>query len=265
MKTKNIQENYYQQIIEFGRSRPWLPLVGLVYASVAAIILTQYSSLLIPELNISTVQFSLSLSALLILLAISLHLFSNQYRTVWGVSFLLFAFSFLGLCLRIFNLPLTDINNPLIFHIWLLPIVLFTSGVWIGTSGLLIEDNKVNYLPAFLIVVTGESWFLIGLFILKDVPLTVFGLIYGLFIPVALFFIYNWTRLAKTSIFTSPWFLAFGFLLMIATFFLWNPWMSSDPIQLHSMFFLLFNISLAVIFGGFFTLSRDLTKNLEPS
>ena len=46
MKTENYHENHYQQIIEFGRSRPWLPLVGIIYATVAAITLTQYSSLL---------------------------------------------------------------------------------------------------------------------------------------------------------------------------------------------------------------------------
>ncbi|MFW9904127.1 MAG: hypothetical protein ACFFFH_07340 [Candidatus Thorarchaeota archaeon] len=263
MKTRNYQENYYQQLAEFGRSRPWLPLVGIIYFSVAAIILTQYPSLFIPELNISTVQFVLSLIALLILSAIGLYLLSNQYRTVWGVSFLLFAFSFLGLCLRIFGFPLTNINNPIFFHIWLLPLVLFTSGVWIGTSSLFIRNSKVNYLPAILIFFVGEIWFLIGLFILKDVPLTIFGLMYGLFIPVALFFIYSWSHLAKNSIFVSPWLLALGFLLMTVMLFLWNPWMSRDLSQFHSMFFSLFNISLGVILGGFFTLSRDLASTTD--
>ncbi|MHA2202729.1 MAG: hypothetical protein ACW991_03490, partial [Candidatus Hodarchaeales archaeon] len=175
------------------------------------------------------------------------------------------AFSFLGLCLRIFGLPLTDINNPFIFHIWLLPLVIFTSGVWIGTSKLLLEDRRVNYLPAFLILLIGESWFLIGLFVFKDVTLTIFGLIYGLFIPVALFFAYSWYRLAKTSIFVSPWFLALGFLLMAVMYFLWNPWMSSDLDQLYSFFFTIFNVSLLIILGGFFTLTKDLTENLDTS
>lgn len=263
MKTENYHKNHYQQIVEFGRSRPWLPVVGIIYASVAAITLTQYSSLLIPELNISTIQFTLSLSALLILSMIGVYLLSNHYKTVWGFSFLLYAFSFIGLCLRIFGLPLTDINNPLIFHIWLLPLVLFASGVWIGTSMLLIEDTKVNYLPALLIFLGGECWFLIGLFILKDVTLTIFGLIYGLFIPIALFFTYSWFRLAKNSKFVSPWFLALGFLLIAVTSFLWNPWVSSYLDQFYSIFFVLFNVSLVVIFGGFFILSKDLTKNQE--
>ncbi|UCG00270.1 MAG: hypothetical protein JSW11_11545 [Candidatus Heimdallarchaeota archaeon] len=265
MKTRDLHENHYQQIVEFGRSRPWLPLVGIIYASVAAIVLTQYSSFFIPELSISTVQFSLSLSALLILSAIGLYLLSNNYQTIWGLSFLLYAFSFLGLCLRIFGLPLTDINNPLIFHIWLLPIIFFASGVWIGTSRLFSENNKLNYLPALLILLGGESWFLIGFFILKDATLTVFVLIYGLFIPVVLFFTYSWFRLAKTSIFVSPWFLSLGFLLMAIAYFFWNPWMSSDLDQLYGFFFVIFNVALGMILGGFFILSRDLTKYPETS
>jgi hypothetical protein len=265
LKTQNYQENYYQQIVEFGRSRPWLPLVGIIYALMATITLTQFYSILIPELNVSTIQFALSLSALLILSVIGLYLLSNHYQTVWGLSFLLYAFSFLGLSLRIFGLPLTDINNPLIFHIWLLPLVFFTSGVWIGTSKLLLEDIKVNYLPALLILLVGEGWFFIGLFILDNVALTIFGLFYGLFIPVALFFTYSWFRLGKTSTFVSPWLLSLGFLLMAVINFFWNPWVSSEFDLLFTIFFALFNVSLVVIFSGFFTLSKDLAKNLEPS
>ena len=260
MKTNNYQETYYQQMVEFGRSRPWLPLVGIVYTLVAAVIFTQFYSFLIPELSVSTIQFVLSLSALFILSAIGFHLLTNRYRTVWSISFLLYAFTFLGLSLRIFDLPLTDINNPLIFQVWLLPLVLFISGVWIGTSSLFTEDNKVNYLPAFLILLIGEGWFLVGQFILKDITLTIFGLLYGLLIPVALFFVYSWFRFARNSPYASPWLLALGFLLMAVSYLFWNPWMSSNLDQLYNIFFATFNVSLLVIFAGFFTLSRDLTN-----
>ncbi|MFX0123238.1 MAG: hypothetical protein ACFFAE_06330 [Candidatus Hodarchaeota archaeon] len=263
MKTSNYKENFYQQIVEFGRSRPWLPLVGIIYALMATVTLTQFNSILIPELNLSTIHFTLSLSALLVLVVIGFYLLSNHYETIWGFSFLLYAFSFLGIFLRMFDLPLTDINNPLIFHIWLLPLVLVTAGVWIGTSRLYLEDKMVNYLPALLILLAGESWFLVGLFILNNVTLTISGFLYGLFIPVAIFFIYSWLRFAKTSTYISPWFLVIGFLLMALTYLFWNPWMSSG--QLYNIFFILFNISLLIIFGGFFTLSKDLTKDLESS
>ncbi|MFX1516419.1 MAG: hypothetical protein ACFFC6_08920 [Promethearchaeota archaeon] len=260
MKANKYQETYYQQLVEFGRSRPWLPLVGIIYALVTTIMFTQFYSFLIPELSVSAIQFILSLTALFILSAIGFYLLTNHYRAIWGFSFLLYAFAFLGLSLRIFDLPLTDINNPLIFQVWLLPLVLFISGVWIGTSNLLTEDNKVNYLPALLILLIGESWFLIGQFILKDITLTIFGLLYGLFIPVALFFVYNWLRFAKNSPYASPWLLALGFLLMAISYFFWNPWMSSNLHQLYSIFFASFNVSLLIIFAGFVTLSRDLTN-----
>ncbi|UCE12545.1 MAG: hypothetical protein JSV04_10150 [Candidatus Heimdallarchaeota archaeon] len=265
MKTSNYQENHYQQIVEFGRSRPWLPLVGLMYALVAAITLTQFYSRLIPELSVSSIQFFLSLSALAILSIIGLVLFFNNYQTLWGFSFLFYAFSFLGLSLRIFGLPVTDINNPLVFHIWFLPLVLLISGVWIGTSKLHMDELKVNYVPAFLILLVGEGWFLVGLFILKSVTVTIFGLIYGLFIPVVLFFTYTWFRLAKNSTFVSTWLITLGFLLMAVTYFFWNPWMSSDLDPLYNIFFSIFNVSLLVILGGFFTLSKDLQKSLDSS
>ncbi|MFX1424116.1 MAG: hypothetical protein ACFFB2_17505 [Promethearchaeota archaeon] len=262
MKTRNLQENYYQQIVDFGRSRPWLPLVGIIYIFLATIILTQSSSLLIPELNVSTIQFVLSFSVLLILSAIGLYLLVNNYQIVWGLSFLLYAFSFLGLCLRIFGLPLTDINNPIIFHIWLLPLIFFTSGMWIGTSKLLFEDKISNYLPALLILLVGECWSLVGLLMLKNVTLTILGLQYGLFIPVVLFFTYIWIYLAKTSPYSSPWFLALGFLVLAVIYCFWNPWMSSD-LLLYSFFFSLFNIALGIILIGFYFLTKDLKMNQD--
>lgn len=260
MKTQNYPSIWFQQIVEFGRTRPWVPLIGLIYILIATIALARPDALLVPELNILTIQLGLSLSAFLLLVAIGLYLLSNGYKTIWGVSFLLYAFSFLGFCLKIINFPFTDINDPLIFHLWLLPLIFFTSGVWIGINPLFLEDTKATYLPALFILLLGEGWFLTGLFILDNITLTLFGFLYGLFIPVVLLFSYIWFRFGKNSVSLSPWLLSLGFLLLAVITFFWSPWLIGDLDQLYSMLFALFNISLVVILSGFLILTKDLTR-----
>lgn len=260
MNIKNYQENWYQQIVDFGRNYPWVLLIGMIYPILTLVDYTNTQGLLPLELNISVIQFGFSLSSLFLLLSIGLFLLSHGYRPIWGMSFLIYAFSFLGLCLRALNFPFTDINNPFILHLWLLPLVFFISGMWIATSSLFDENKKITYLPALGILLLGESWFLIGLAIFRDVELISFGISFGLFIPMLIGLGYIWYRFGRDSIFASPSFLAIGFSLMGLIHFLWSPWQTEILGQIYYILFTVYIISLVLLFVGFRVLTKDLNK-----
>lgn len=260
MKANKYQENYYQQIIDFGRTRPWVPVVGVVYLILATIALVQLDDFLTPELDVSTIQLGLSLAAFLLLLSIGSYLLTHGYRSIWGISFLIYAINFLGLCLKTLDFPFTNIDNPIIFHLWILPVVLFISSMWIAVSSFFVENKKIMYLPALFILILGESWFFISLSVFKDVELAIFGVSFGLLIPSLIYQGYIWYRFGKDSIYAPPSFLALGFSLMGLIQILWNPWQVGILGQMYFILFTLYIVSLVVIFVGFRNLTHDLYR-----
>ncbi|MHA2295903.1 MAG: hypothetical protein ACXAEU_19665 [Candidatus Hodarchaeales archaeon] len=259
MKVNSYQESFYQRIADFGRDRPWVQFFGIACLALAIIAITNITSLFI-DFNASVIQFSLSSSSLLLLLFTGLFLHFNGYRRVWGISFLVYATNFIGLSMGFSS---TDINDPIIFHFWFLPLVFFVAGIWIATSNLFSEEKRIVYLPAFLILVMGESWFIFSLLILRNVELAIIGFSYVMFIPLLISLAYIWYRFGKKTDFNSPWLLAVGFLLMGLTHVIWNPWLIEVPGQLYYIFFTVYNISLLVIVGGFITLSKDLFMKID--
>ncbi|MFW9993465.1 MAG: hypothetical protein ACFFD4_15580, partial [Candidatus Odinarchaeota archaeon] len=259
MKVNPYQDSLYQKMADFGRERPLIRLLGITCLLLAMIAFTNLAGFLPLDLNPSIIQLSLSASAFILLAFTGYFLLSNGIRPIWGASFLIYSVSFLGLCLSVAGFGFTDINDPLVFQFWLLPVVFFISGMWIGTNSLFTENKRLIYLPAILVLVLGESWFLFGLIVLRNVEMTAFGFSYGLFIPLLASFAYTWYRFGKDSNTVSPWFLALGFLSMGLTHALWNPWLYEFLGQLYSALFTLYIVSLVLILGGFLNLTRDLT------
>ncbi|MFX0052663.1 MAG: hypothetical protein ACFE8U_15400, partial [Candidatus Hermodarchaeota archaeon] len=116
MKVTSYQENFYQKIVDFGRHRPWLLLLGLVYVVMSLISLIDLSGILLPEFNFNVIQLSLSLSAFLLLLSIGLFSQANGFKSIWGISFLAHAVIFIILSLNVTGFILLDITNPIVFH-----------------------------------------------------------------------------------------------------------------------------------------------------
>ncbi|MFX0183294.1 MAG: hypothetical protein ACFE95_09470 [Candidatus Hodarchaeota archaeon] len=260
MKVTSYQENFYQRIVDFGRHRPWVLLLGLIYFAISMVSLIDLTGLLIPEFNFNVIQFSLSLSAFLLLLSIGLFFLSNGYKPIWGVSFLGYAMIFITLSLNVSGFISLDITNPVLFNLWLFPVFIFISGMWIATSNLISENKKIIYLPSLFILIIGESWLLFGLLVLRDVELAIFGVLLGLVIPILMIFAYIWYRFGKDSIYTSPWYLSLGFLLMGLIYTVWNPWLNVVIGPIYYVLFALFNVALVLIFGGMITLSKDLSQ-----
>ena len=260
MKVNSYQENIYQKIVDFGRHRPWVLLLGLIYFAISMVSLIDLTGILVTEFNFNVIQFSLSLSAFLLLLSIGLFFLSNGYKPIWGVSFLAYAIIFINLSLNVSGFILLDITNPVLFHLWLFPIFIFISGMWIATSNLVSENQKIIYLPSLFMLIIGESWLLFGLLVLKDIGLAIFGVLLGLVIPLLMIFAYIWYRFGRDSIYTSPWYLSLGFLLMGLIYAVWNPWLNEVIGPIYYILFALFNTALVVILGGIVTLTRDLSQ-----
>jgi hypothetical protein len=250
----------YQKIVDFGRHRPWVLLLGLIYFAISLVSLIDLTGIPFPEFNFNVIQFSLSLSAFLLLLSIGLFFLSNGYKPIWGVSFLAYATIFISLCLNVSGFILLDITNPVLFHLWLFPIFIFISGMWIATSNLVSENQKIIYFPPLFMLIIGESWLLFGLLVLKEIELIIFGVLLGLVIPLLMIFAYIWYRFGKDSIYSSPWYLSLGFLLMGLTFAVWNPWLNEVIEPIYYAIFALFNAALLLILGGFVTLTKDLSQ-----
>lgn len=255
LKTSTYQENWYQQLVDVGRNRPWVFLLGAIYIIFTTFVLTNPNGFPVPLLDSNFVQFGLSITALLLLLTIGVYLLNNDYQLIWGFSFLAYAITFLGLSLE--ALGFADMSNPIVFLFWRAPMIFFVSGMWIGASKLFSAKNKVVYLPALLILVLGASWFFFGLVVLADIKLTMYGFLYGGFIPMTLSLAYMWSRFNKDTIFSSPWLVTLGFLLMGIIYSLWIPWQLENLSPIYYILFTLFSVALFLILRGFQKFSEE--------
>jgi len=261
MKVKSFENNTYQKIIEFGLNRPWTIFLGLLYVFSALFALTSINGRFLLELNPSVIQFLLSSVAFIFLLVIGYNLLSNKYRTIWGLSFLVYAVTFLGLSLNAINSSFASLNDPLLSQFWLLPLIILNCGLWIGTSSLFFENKKLIYLPSLLIFVLGNSWFLFGSIVLKNMELTISIYSLGLFVPVVLGAAFIWYHFGKDTQYVSPWFLAIGFGLFGVIHIFWNPWYTAVLGPMFYPIFILYIVSLGLILTGIRTLTKESNNN----
>jgi len=252
-------------------NRNWriLLLVGIIYFWILAFTLTTPRGFPIPQLEDTYNQFGLSLTALILLLIIGGYLIYRNYfkplqlkgdvshQVTWGVSFLIYALTFLGLCLEAWDFPFTDMNDPIIFLAWRTPMIVFVSGLWIGTSQLFIDNKKIIYSIALLVIFLGESWFFIGLIVLRNTELTMFGFLYLEFIPMTFILACLWYNYGKGSTLSSPYFLALGFFLLGLVYASWTPWHYEDLKYIYYTLFNMYNLALTMILVGFYALPKE--------
>lgn len=261
MKVKSYENNTYQKIIEFGLNRPWTIFLGLLYIFFALFALTSINGRFLLELNPSVIQFLLSSVAFIFLLVIGYVLLSNKYRTIWGLSFLVYAATFLGLSLNAINSSFASLNDPLLIQFWLLPLIFLNCGLWIGTSSLFFENKKIVYFPPLLIFILGNSWFLFGSIVLKNLELTIAIYSLGLFVPVVLGTAIIWYYFGKDTPYISPWLLTVGFGLFGIIHIFWNPWYTAVLGPMFYPIFILYIVSLGLILTGIRTLTKESNNN----
>ena len=111
LKEENQQPRIYEII---RRNLSFVIIITIVYILSALTVLITPRGFEIPELSESYVLFGPSLSALILLLVIGGYLIyrylskpspkrESLFQLIWGVSFLLYSITFLGLCLQSLN------------------------------------------------------------------------------------------------------------------------------------------------------------------
>ncbi|MFX0087380.1 MAG: hypothetical protein ACFFAU_17150 [Candidatus Hodarchaeota archaeon] len=260
MKANSFESNFYQKVVDLGLNRPWSILFGVLYTIIAIFALTNVVGRYPFELNQNLVLFLLSSVVFLLLIIIGYSLHTNGYRVIWGLSFLVYAVTFVGFSLNAINISIVNLNNPFFAQIWLLPLILFSSGIWIGITSLFFENKKIIYLPSLFIFILGNIWYLFGLNILNNLELTISVYSLGILAPVILGSTIVWYHFGKYTRYVSPWFFTLGFGLLGIVHIFWNPWVSGVLGQMNIPFFILFIISLSLILKGFLTLTKESTS-----
>ncbi len=246
-----------------------LLLVGIIYFWIVTFVLIIPRGFSVPQLEDTYNQFGPSFAALILLLVIGGYIIYRNYfkplqlkgdvshQVIWGVSFLIYAITFLGLCLEAWGFPFTDMSDPIIFFIWRTPMIIFVCGIWIGTSQLFTDNKRIINIVAFLILLLGQSLFFIGLLILKNIELTMYGFLFCEFIPMAFILACLWYRYGKGSTLSSPKVLALGFFLLGLVYAAWAPWHFEDLKYIYYTLFNVFNLALTMILVGFYALPKE--------
>ena len=179
-------------------------LIIFFYILSAITVLTLPRGFEIPQLTDTYVLFGSSFSAIILLLTIGGYLIyrffikppprkESMYQLIWGISFLLFSITFIGMCLQSLGFDFANMDEPFLFFIWRNPMILWVTGMLIGTMMLFTEDKKSIYIPGLTIFLAGEVWFFFRLVLLVDVnsvEQTMYGFLFGEFIPVSILIAY---------------------------------------------------------------------------
>ena len=246
-------------------------LITITYILSTITVLTMPRGIEIPQLSTSYILFGPALSAFILLVAIGGYLVyrylikplprkESLYQLIWGVSFLIYSITFVGMCLQSLGFDLANMDEPFIFLLWRNPMILWVTGMLIGTMMLFTENKKFIYIPALIVFLAGEVWFILQLVLFADanaIEHTMYGFLFGEFIPVSLLIAYLFYTYGRDLKLSSAWVLAIGFSLLSLTYAAWAPWHFSDLIYIYFIWFDLFLVSLAFILAGFFALPKE--------
>ena len=100
------------------------------------------------------------------------------------------------------------------------------------------------------------GWFVLGLFILEDIVVTMYGFLFLCFIPVCIIIAYMFLLYSRRTGLTAPRYLTVGFSWLAITYAFWAPW-RGESVYMYFIMFFLFIISLAIIFLGFVLIPRE--------
>ncbi|MEM4347710.1 MAG: hypothetical protein QW802_03900 [Candidatus Altiarchaeota archaeon] len=186
----------------------------------------------VKELEKTGTLFGLSMNATIILLWISFYLLYRWNKTnrknltnfIWGISFLLYSIVFIGMMLEAFGVEWANSKRPEIFFMFREFQILWAAGMYLGISKILTKSRILQFLPTILILILGYSWFYHGLLNVKDIEYTMYGFLYGIWIPLCVFLGYLFFLYSKRSKLIAPKYIALGFIAIAFTYTYWAPW-----------------------------------------
>ncbi len=182
----------------------------------------------------------------------------TYYQIYWGIAFLAFSLVFVGLTLT--SLNVTKESHPEIFFIFRQGMIFWVAAMWWGLSQILQTTKNIRVIPAFLVIILSEIWFLYGLFLEEDIELTMYGFLTLVFVPMCFSLAYLWYLYSKRrgDVFASR-FLAGGHAWLGICYLAWAPWHFGELVYIYFVWYALFTLSLVAIFCGFLLLTQEVT------
>lgn len=145
--------------------------------------------------------------------------------------------------------------------------ILWVTGMFMGTMMLFTDRKIACILPAIVIFLFGEGWFIWRLVVSIDanaIEQTMYGFLFWEFIPICVIIAYLFYNYSKDLNLSSARLLTLGFSLLALTYAAWAPWHFDEPnlTYIYFIWFDLFLVSLAFIFAGFFALPKETTGRI---
>ncbi|MHA1995137.1 MAG: hypothetical protein ACW97Z_11390 [Candidatus Hodarchaeales archaeon] len=230
----------------------------------------------VPEITTTYDLFGASLSGFILILSIGGYLLYRYFtkakpleqapfQLIWGLSFIIYSVTLLGLLCQAWGFDFADMSDPLIFLIWRTPMILWVAGMWIGVTRLLTDKVRLIYYTAFLIVILGEIWFIFGLLLLGEIEITMYGFLYWEFVPMTFIIAALWYNYAKGTELHSPKVIAAGFTLFGIAYLAWAPWHFEELRYIWFVWFNIYLVSLAFLLTGFYALPKEILGKFQEN
>jgi len=227
----------------------------------------------VKELEKTGCLFGLSMTATVLLLSISFYLLYRWNKTgrknitnlIWGISFALYSLVFIGMMLEAFGISWANSKEPEIFFIFRQFQIIWAAGIYLGISKILSKSKIIQTLPTLLILLFGYIWFFYGLLYMKDIEYTMYGFLYGIWIPLCVFLAYLFFLYSKKSRLIAPRYIALGFAGIAITYSYWAPWHLT---KFYLICFFTYILSIVPLFTGFMLIvpeskAKDISAEYE--
>jgi len=191
----------------------------------------------------------------------------DQTTLIWGISFLLFSITFIGLMLKSLGIIWTAENDSLMFFLFRQFMILWAAGVLYGLVLIFRNEKVIKHnvwiMEAIILVsaIVSYIWFYYTTIILNDVHLAMNGLLGFFFIPVCAFIGYLFMNYGYKENFGSMKRIGFGFIIVAISYLGWTLYHTT---MFYYLLFSLFIIGLTFIRAGVILLSAEKYK-LEPN
>lgn len=258
------------------RNSGYIVVIIIIYMMTTLIVIAKPHGFSVPEITTSYDLFGASLTGFRLILIIGGYLLYRYFtkarpleqapfQLIWGSSFLIYSITLLGLLLQAWGFDFADMSDPFFFLIWRTPMILWVAGMWIGVTRLLTDNTKCIYLSALLILILSQVWFFIGLILLSDIEITMYGFLYWIFVPMAFILAILWYNYGKGAELNSPKVITAGFTLFGIAYLAWAPWHFEDLKYIWYVWFNVYLVSLALLLTGFYALPKEILGEFQES
>ncbi len=187
---------------------------------------------------------------------------TNASTLAWGVAFLLYGITFIGMLLDSLGFTWANNKDPIIFFGFRQFMILWVALMYYGISRILTDNKRARLVPALVMLGFGYALFATCLLGMKDVPNiinnTMYVFLYSLWTPLCATVAYSFLLYGRQAQLASPKILTGGFALLGITYLAWAPWHFASVIYIYFIWFALFDVSLAFIMLGYVVLPYEI-------